>query len=112
MLRNTKRILFQTQIDLTLIIMAAKLDVKLLPLAYNCPNDNVPFSAPEESGLNSVDDIRVVHYPLREQIVRRIFLTDFAALRRVHGRARPQPYDRAFARSAADIGVASLIPFR
>ncbi|MGH6836071.1 MAG: hypothetical protein ACREC9_11080 [Methylocella sp.] len=59
--------------------MATKLDVKLLLRSYNCPNDGAPLSAPEESRLDSVDAIRVTHAARREQVGRRIFLTDFAA---------------------------------
>ncbi len=75
----TKKDFFQTQIGLSLMIIAAKLDVKLLPLAYNCPNDDAPFNAPEEFRLHSVDDIRVLHYLRSEQVDRRKFLTDPAA---------------------------------
>ena len=70
---------FKAQIGLSLMIVAAKLDVKLLPHADNCPNDDDPFNAPEPFRLHSADDIRVIHYLRNAQADRRTFLTDPAA---------------------------------
>lgn len=75
----TKNDFFLTQIGLSLMIVAANLEVKLLPFAYNCPNEDMPFSAAEEFRLQGVGDIRVIHYLRDEQMQRRTFLVDPAA---------------------------------
>ena len=75
----TKDDFFLAQIGLSLMIAAANLDVMQLPFAYNCPNDDVPFHAPEKFRLRGVDDIKVIHYLRKGQIERRKFLADRAA---------------------------------
>jgi hypothetical protein len=67
---------FLTQASLSLLIVAAGLEVEPLTFAYNCSNDDLPFSAAEEFRIHCVDEIRVIHYLRDDQLDRRGFLID------------------------------------
>lgn len=73
---RTNNSAFQAQIGLSLTIAAAGLEVEQLPHAFNCANEDRPFSAPEPVRLHSVNEIRAIHYLRGDQFNRRMFLAD------------------------------------
>jgi hypothetical protein len=96
-LHLTKRSFFLTQAALSLLTVAAGLEVEWLTFAHNCSNDALPFVAADQFRIDSVDEIRVIHYLRGDQFDRRTFLVDPAAyaafmaadnLNQVNGRLR------------------------
>jgi len=75
---HISNIFFKAQIGFSLIMAAANLKVEQLPHAYNCANDDAPFSAPEEVRLHDVEDINAIHYLRTDQLNRQSFLVDRA----------------------------------
>jgi hypothetical protein len=77
--RLTNGSYFLTQAALSLLIVAAGLEVEFLTFAHNCSNDELPFTAADRFRIGDVEEIRVIHYLRGEQIDRRGFLVDPAA---------------------------------
>jgi len=70
---------FTSQICLSLLTVATALETEFVSFAYNCSNDLLPFVAPDNFRINSVDDIRVIHYLRTDQFDRRKFLAEASA---------------------------------
>jgi hypothetical protein len=75
----TNNSFFQTQVSLSLLLVATECDVESLTFAHNCSNDDLPFRASDEFRIDSVGDIRVIHCLRDNQPDRRKFLVDPAA---------------------------------
>jgi hypothetical protein len=87
--RLTNGSFFLTQIALSVLAVAAGLDVELLTFAYNCSNDELPFTAADRFRINDVEEIRVIHYLRDDEIDRRAFLVDPAAYAAFMSAANP-----------------------
>ncbi len=68
---------FQSQIGLSLALLAAEVEGLTLSHAYNCANDEQVF----EHGLANVEDIKVIHYLRREEFDRESFVSEPGAHR-------------------------------
>jgi len=70
---------FSSQICLSLLTVVAALETDFVTFAYNCSNDSLPFVAPDNFRIDSVSDIRVIHYLRTDQFDRRKFLAEASA---------------------------------
>lgn len=70
---------FSAQAAVSLLVVAAELEIETVSFAYNCSNDELPFIAPDEYRIDSADDIRVIHYLRTDQFDRRNFLVESSA---------------------------------
>jgi len=67
--------------QLSLALMVIELDLQVIPLglAYNCRNDDEVFITPGSFRVESLEDIRCIHYHCADQLERRAFVCDRAA---------------------------------
>jgi hypothetical protein len=65
---------FQEQVGLTLGLAASGTFVHRLSHAFNCANEDRPFRAPRPFRIDSVDEIRAIHYLRTEEVDRHAFL--------------------------------------
>ena len=81
----TNNLIFQGQIALSLILNAT--DIRYIPLsfAYNCSNDDLPFTAAAPYRIDDAAEARVIHYLRGEQLDRHKFLVETAAYRSLLG---------------------------